>query len=114
MDKLDRLGWAAGLTVSTYGVRIGIRTNRPDVLDRVTASMPPGSKRAAGTLADRILSLTVGGHDPARRMRRFHLLYSDALPLARTHDLDEVFARLQDHVKLYVAETAPRLVFVHA
>src|SRR5205814_2244568 len=81
---------------------------------RVTASMPPGSKRAPGTVADRILSLTVGGHDPARRIRRFHLLYSDALPLARTHDLHEVFTRLQDHVKLYVAETAPRLVFVHA
>src|SRR5713101_8744095 len=100
MEKLDRLGWAAGLTVAAYGVRIGIRTNRPDVLDRVAGLMPPGSKRVPGTLADRILSLTVGGHDPERRIRRFHLLYSDALPVARTHDLDEAFTRLQDHVKL--------------
>src|SRR6266550_3942853 len=93
MEKLDRLGWAAGVNVTAYGVRIGIRTNRPEMLDRVVGLMPPGSKRA---------------------IRRFHLLYSDALQLARTHDLDEVFAGLEDHVKLYVAETAPRLVFVHA
>jgi len=114
MTKLDRLGWAAGLNVVAYGVRIGVRTNRPEILDRVVGLMPPGCTRAPGRVADRILSLTVGGHDSTRNVRRFHLLYSDALPLARTHDLDEVFTRLQDHVKLFVAETAPRLVFVHA
>ena len=114
MEKLDRLGWAAGLNLVAYGVRIGIRTNRPEILERAASVMPPGCTRAAGRVADRILSLTVGGRDSNRNVRRFHLLYSDALPLARTHDLDEVFALLEDHVKLYVAETAPRLVFVHA
>jgi hypothetical protein len=114
MAKLDRLGWAAGLVVTAYGVRIGVRTNRPDILDRVAALMPPGSKPAAGAVADRVLSLTVGGQDAPRNVRRFHLLYSNALQVARTHDLDEVFTALEDHVKLYVAENAPRLVFVHA
>ena len=114
MEKLDRLGWADGLNVVSYGVRIGVRTNRPEVLERVAALLPPGSRPAAGPVSDRIVSVLVGGPDPGRNVRRFHLLYSDALMLARTHDLEEALGRLADHLQLYVAEAAPRRVFLHA
>ncbi len=114
MDKLDRLVWAAGFNAECYGVRVGLRTNRPEVLDRAASLLPPGWKPARGAVADRVFSLTVGGHDRRRNLRKFHLLYADARSLARTHDLDEVFTRLEDHVQLYVAEAARRRVFVHA
>ena len=37
MQKLDRLGWAAGICFVSYGLRIGIRSNEPEVLDRLIA-----------------------------------------------------------------------------
>jgi hypothetical protein len=114
MAKLDRLGWAAGLNVVAYGVRLGIRTNDPAILSRVVPLLPPGWKRTSNPRVDRLLSLTVGGRDARRSIRRFHLLYSDALPLARTHELDELLEHLRDHLQLYVAEASPRRVFVHA
>jgi hypothetical protein len=114
MQRLDRLGWAASLSVSAYGVRLGVRTNEPDVLPRIMALLPPGSLRSDRPIVDRLLSLTVGGYDPRRNVRRYHLLYADALRLARTQDLEETLAILREHVQLYVAETAPRGIFVHA
>ena len=114
MEKLDRLGWAAGLSVSSYGVRIGVRTNDPAVLPRVQSVLPPCSRPSPARLVDRLVSLTVGGPDPRRNLRRFHLLYADSQQLSRTRDLDELLAVLETHLKLYVAERARRRVFVHA
>lgn len=114
MEKLDRLGWAAGLGISVYGVRIGVRTNDPSVLPRVESVLPPGSRPSPDPRVERLFSLAVGGRDPRRNLRRFHLLYADSQQRARTHDLDEVLAVLETDLQLYVAERARRRVFVHA
>ena len=42
MAKLDRLGWADGLSLLTYGLRVGVRTNEPRALERLPAYLPPG------------------------------------------------------------------------
>jgi hypothetical protein len=114
MDKLDRLGWVAGLTFTAYGVRVGVRTNDPSILDRVRSALPPGSRGSSVRRVDRLFSLTVGGHDAARNLRRFHLLYAEAEQLVRSHELDDVMAALETDLQLHVAEFAPRRVFVHA
>ncbi len=61
MAKLDRLGWAAGISFITYGVRIGVRVNDPSVLERVLHHLPPGWKLAASPVVERLYSLIVGG-----------------------------------------------------
>lgn len=114
MDKLDRLGWAAGLAFTAYGVRVGVRTNDAAVLDRVRAVLPPGSRASSARRVDRLFSLTVGGHDAARNLRRFHLLYAESEQLVRSLELDDVMASLETDLQLHVAEFAPRRVFVHA
>src|SRR5919106_963089 len=114
MQKLDRLGWAAGLSVTAFGVRLGVRTNDASILERVRPLLPPGSRHSPDPRVDRLFSLTVGGHDPRRNLRRFHLVYSDSLRLARTLDLEEALSALGTELKLYVAEFARRRVFVHA
>jgi hypothetical protein len=114
MRKVDRLGWAAGLSFTSFGVRIGVRTNDPDVLDRVRAVLPPGSRPSRIPRVDRLFSLTVGGHDPSRNLRRFHLLYGDEHRLARTLEIEEALATLEGELQMCVAEFAPRRVFVHA
>jgi hypothetical protein len=65
-------------------------------------------------VVDHLYSLRVGGKDPKSRIRRFNVLYSDALRLGRSHDLDEVLGTLEQDLKMFVAMMSPSRLFVHA
>jgi hypothetical protein len=114
MEKLDRLGWAAGLAFTAYGVRVGIRVSETEVLKRLEIHLPPAWRPAASPCVDILYSLIVGGVGSSAGVRRFNLLYANALRMARSLDLGEVFDALEAHVQLHIAETAPRRRFVHA
>jgi hypothetical protein len=114
MEKVDRLGWADGITFSSYGVRLGIRVNDPQVLDRVRKYLPPGIKPSSSPVVDRLFSLLVGGSGSRPGVRRFNLLYENHVRIARVLDLEQVFETLESSLRLYVAETAHRRLFVHA
>jgi len=114
MQKLDRLGWAAGIAFTAYGVSVGVRVSDRSVLERVRALLPPGWKPARKPTVRRLYSLIVGGPTSRSGVRRFNLLYSDAARLLRTHDLEEALAQLELDLELYVADRAPRRTFVHA
>ena len=114
MDNIDRLGWASGLAFTTYGLRIGVRTNTPAVLDQLPAVFPPGWHRDGAPEVDRLYSLVVGGAGPRPSVRRYNVLYADAGRLARSMDLDAVLSSLEGDLRLYVAERARRRLFVHA
>ena len=114
MQKLDRLGWAAGMAVRAWGVRIGIRSNDPEILAEVAPYLPPGWKASRAPVVDRLYSLVVGGPVARPGVRRFNLLYGDWDRLARTRELSEVFTTLETDAQVFVAEAARRLVFVHA
>ena len=102
------------MAFTTYGLRIGVRTNTPAILDRLPAVLPPGWRREDAPEVDRLYSLVVGGAGPRPSVRRYHILYADAGRLARSMDLDDVFARLEDDLRIYVADRARRRLFVHA
>jgi hypothetical protein len=95
MQKLDRLGWADGVSIHTYGRRVGVRTNDPSVLDRVRGVLPPGWEPCFSPLVDHLFSLHVGGTTPNSRRRDYHLLYGGFTQLARTTDLNEVLRTAQ-------------------
>jgi hypothetical protein len=114
MQKLDRLVWAAGVSIHTFGRRIGVRTNEPAVLGRVLERLPPGWEPCFSPLADHLFSLRVGGTTPGRRARDFHLLYGGFTLHARSHNLDEVLRALEAQLDVYVGEYAANRVFVHA
>ena len=114
MQKLDRLGWAAGLAFTAYGVAVGVRVSDRSVLERVQALLPPGWKPAGKPTVRRLYSLIVGGPTSRSGVRRFNILYSDAARLLRTHDLEEVLGQLELDLELYIADRAPRRTFVHA
>jgi hypothetical protein len=114
MDKIDRLGWAAGISIHAYGRRIGIRTNEPSILDQVLELLPPGWEPCASPLVDHLFSLRVGGAAPGARVRNVHLLYGGFTQHARSRNLEEVLHALKSHLHLYVAEYASNRVFVHA
>jgi hypothetical protein len=114
MKKLDRLGWAAGLSCISYGARIGIRVNTPSALEPLVERFPPGWKLAPSPVVDRLYSVIVGGSVAPHHVRRFNVLYGNIETLARSMELDQVFDSFESNLQLYVAETARRRVFVHA
>jgi hypothetical protein len=109
LNTVNRLSWAAAFSVKVYGVKIGIRTNRPEGLDRVWRHLPHGCKVIPSAVVDRVYSISIGGGS-----RRSSALYGDDVRLIRSVDIDEVFDRLESDLRLFVAELAHDRVFVHA
>jgi hypothetical protein len=101
------------MTFMAYGVRVGVRVDDPRSLGSVAERLPPGWKPAASPRVARLYSL-ITGDNGTRGVRRFKLLYAGAELIARALDAEIVFERLESDLQLYVAERAPRLVFVHA
>ncbi len=114
MKKVDRLGWAAGFSLRSYGVRIGVRSNDPAALARVLEILPGEWEKADLLVVDRLYSILVGGDNARVNVRRFSLLYGDHFRLARDLDLDTVLEAFNSDLRLFVAEFATYRVFVHA
>jgi hypothetical protein len=114
MKKVDRLGWAAGFSLRSYGVRIGIRSNQPGTLARVMELLPGEWEKIDQPVVDRVYSILVGGVGARANVRRFNLLYGDHVRLARSLDLDNVLEAFDSDLRIFVAEFAKHRVFVHA
>ncbi len=114
MERIDRLGWADGLSFNAYGTKIGIRTNRPEILEQIQSHLPPGWKPAPSPIVERLYSLRAGGPGARPGARQFHLLYADTARLVRTMEMDDILQSFASDVESYVADAARRRVFVHA
>jgi hypothetical protein len=112
MDRLDRLGWTAGLAFDAYGVRFGVRVNQAEALDHLTSLLPPGWRPSRSPIVDWLFSLWLG--ESQGRVRQFHLLYAGILRRARTLDPELAFGTLEADLRQTVAAHAQRRVFVHA
>ena len=111
--QVDRLGWAAGLAVESFGLRIGLRASTPEAIALAASRLPPGRTLAAGRV-DLLYSLALGGPGPRPGMRRSHRLYCGEARIARSLDLEAVLDTLESHARLHVAARSRRGVFLHA
>lgn len=114
MAKLDRLGWAAGECVDAYGVRVGLRVNKAEALDRLLACLPAGWKRAPSPAVETVYSVIVGGASSRPGARPYHRAYADGARIARTRDWDRLLFFLESELELHVGANARRRTFVHA
>ncbi|MEO8434434.1 MAG: hypothetical protein ABI596_06025 [Pyrinomonadaceae bacterium] len=114
MKKIDRLGWAAGVSFRVCGLHLGVRVNDPGLMDQVVERLPPGWKPAESPYVEMLFSLLGGGGGPRANVRRFNLAYFDATRLARTTDLAEALEALEQGMDFYVSSQARRRVFVRA
>src|SRR5262249_485053 len=114
MVKIDRLGWADGLSVVSYGVRVGVRLNDRRVLDDLLARLPPGWKAGRTPTIDHLYSVIAGGVKQDAKVRRLSLAYWNILRIARAREFADVLNAFEAHVQLTVAENAPERIFVHA
>lgn len=114
MQKIDRLGWAAGFSGYAYGLCVGVRVNRADVLDRVKECLPVGWEPCNEPHVDYLVSFQVGGPSANPKVRKYHLVYGGLERLARTLDMDEALDELERGLHLHLADHARNRVFVHA
>jgi len=115
MEKIDRLGWAAGFSFLSYGNRIGIRTNRPELMDRLLDLIPPGWEPVRSPLVDRLYSVLVPrSNGNSSKVRRLNLVYGDLERIARTPALADALALMECNLQIYTAALAKNRIFVHA
>src|SRR5438552_730127 len=94
MAKLDRLGWAAHRAIRTHGVRIGFRATRKNLLDALDPHLPPDAAPSRSRVVDRLYSIVSPINQPDSRVRRYQIVYSDAMQVARTLDLNEALQQM--------------------
>ncbi len=110
LGRIDRLGWSAGTCFDAYGLRVGVRTNAPGLLERLEPHLPPGWRASTSPLVDQIFSLWVDPGDTCRPSR----VYAGRCRRARTADLAQALAVLESEIRQCVATGAERRTFVHA
>jgi hypothetical protein len=112
-SKLDSLAWSGGFSFVAYGVRVGIRANRCDILDQCLEYLPVGWKPSSSKTVERLYSifceedLPVDGGGGCR-------LYRNGQELFCSREKRELFERFESELALHVAEVSRRRVFVHA
>jgi hypothetical protein len=111
--QVDRLGWAAGVAVDSFGVRVGLRTSARETLALAADRLPPGRPLPTGRV-DLLYSLALGGPGPRPGMRRSHRLYCGDVRVAMNLELEPVLDTLESHARLQVAARSRRGVFLHA
>jgi hypothetical protein len=114
MAKLDRLGWAAGKSFSSFGVRFGVRVNDDSILEALAELLPPGTREVSAPVVDHLYSLISGRAKSGSKVRPFSLAYWNLERIARARSGDDMLEAFASHLQLTVAEYAPRRVFVHA
>jgi hypothetical protein len=110
--RIDALGWEAGTCFESCGLRLGVRTNAPALLESLEAHLPPGWRAGRSPVVDQVFSVWV---DPRRdEPRRPSRVYSGRHRRARTRDLGQALAVLESEIRQSVAAGALRRTFVHA
>ncbi|OLE51029.1 MAG: hypothetical protein AUG51_24995 [Acidobacteria bacterium 13_1_20CM_3_53_8] len=104
----------AGFSFTSFGLRIGVRSNDEAALERIIENLPPGWKPSTVRSVERLYSILIGKGANRPGVRRFNLLYEDHIRVARTLDPDELFESFESTLRLYVAEFAKRRLFIHA
>lgn len=93
---------------------MGFRSTRESALDEITPYLPPGATAIRPQVVDKLYSIVAPIGQPNARTKRFQLVYSDAVPVARTLNFSEALQQLAADISLHTAFLAPKDVFVHA
>lgn len=113
LSDLDRLQWVERIRFNSFGVRVDVRVDRTGVLDQIEPYLPPGWKPSRSRNVDRVYSVLVRGKGGSG-LGRFKVVYADGDQITKTSKLIHAIDALESDVQLFVAETAPNRVFVHA
>ena len=103
--------WVAGKSIIAFGVHIGIRTNRREMLSQILDYAPPIWKPTLVPSVERMFSFRLAGGGSRGSS---HVLLDSLEIEVKSRSLKIVLEAFQVRLKMYVAEMARRRVFVHA
>ncbi|HVZ78293.1 MAG TPA: hypothetical protein VG818_09965 [Gemmatimonadaceae bacterium] len=99
-------------TFVTYGVAVGVRSNDPELLDRVPERLPPGWREASSSRVDVRYSLMRRSAGSGARVH-YELREGDQ-KLGEGFRLSPLLDAMDSAVRLRVGALAPERLFVHA
>jgi hypothetical protein len=102
--------WQAELSLVSYGLHIGIRSNDRSVLDCLSDYLPPGWEPSSSPVVSELYSLTV---EEAHEELRYQLKRAEE-KLIETTKLEEALDTFDSDLRLQVAIAAQDKLFVHA
>lgn len=103
-----------GSSFSCFGVRIGLRAGTLEGLGAIQSWLPRAAQSGRVGVVDVLYSYIAGGPGPRKGAKRFHVLYRDAIRIARSLDLHEVRRAFDRDLSMLVGAAATRKIFVHA
>src|SRR5437763_1057332 len=102
MQKIDRLGWAAGFCGESFGVRVGVRANLPQALEALRPVLPLDWCPSTRPVVDLLFSYIAAGPAARPGLKHFNVLYLGAGRLARTLEPHEIAAAFENNMQLWV------------
>lgn len=105
--KLDALDWPVQMKLLAFGVRLQLRCDNEACLPELLDLLPPGWADSRGTKVDRTYSILGPGAEDQR-------IYADGRLLRSPGNGYSVLDAFENDAQMFVAEHAPRRVFVHA
>jgi hypothetical protein len=96
------------IRIESYGVRIDLRIDAPELVPKVLSVLPPGWRRATDSFPDAEFSLRAAGEGA-------YVVSGDGTGrVSQTLEFDLALGFLELHVRSCVAQWAPDHIFVHA
>jgi hypothetical protein len=107
MAESARLHTKEDIAFESFGVRMRVSADTPEVLERIPGLLPPDAKPCPPSRVD--VSLEV-----RRRPEGSYDFMMDGSPAAQRIDLDFALTLLEAQVRIHVGLNAPSRIFVHA
>ena len=114
LERLNGLNWATGFSGTSFGVRVGIRVDNPELLPKIQRHLPSDWQPSASPVVDYLYSFRGGDQIPGTRIRRFYMCFKGPCNVVRTLDESEALHALNDAIHGDLAIVATDYAFVHA
>jgi hypothetical protein len=98
------------MTIESYGVKVRVCTNTPELLDRMESMLPPSSRKLGSGL-DALEARRIG---IVEEEDGTYCVYQASNRVAENVTLNLALIHFDDQVRSYVAVNSPGNVFVHA
>ena len=108
LGLLDNIHWKAGLSLISYGVQVGIRTNEKSVLDAWLDYLPPNWQPSTSSVVEELYSLILGGSDS------FYSLYRGEELIAESPEIEDILESFDSDLRLQIGTLVKDQLFVHA
>lgn len=107
MSERAGLDTKQDIAFESFGVRVGVTADTPEVLERIPALLPPDAQPCSASTAEvsiAILGRPGGPYD----------FLIDGSPVTKRIDLDFALTLLEAQLRIHVGLRAPSRIFVHA